>query len=46
MSAIGIGALVHKIHVKQACYCQVLKDAKDKSGSPLSSLEWLEQSKN
>ena len=54
-SIIGTGALVHANHIKQARYClQVslcalfleLKDAKDKSDSMLSSLEWLEQSKN
>ena len=55
MSIIGTGALVHGNHMKQVRYClQVslsalflkLKDAKDKSGSTLSSLEWLEQLKN
>ena len=52
MSIIGTGALVPANHIKQACYCvQVslcalflkLNDEKDKSGSTLSSLEWLEQ---
>ena len=54
MSIIGTGDLIHANHIKQARYClQVslcalflkLKDAKDKSGLTLSSLEWLEQSK-
>ena len=52
---MGIGGLVQANHIKQAHYClQVslctlflkLKDAKDKPGSMLSSLEWLEQSKS
>ena len=55
MSIIRTGALVPANHIKQACYClQIplralllkLKDTKDKSGLALSSLEWLEQSKN
>ena len=55
MSVIDVEALVHANHIKQACYCpQVslhalflrLKDAKDISGSTLSSLDCLEQSKN
>ena len=55
MPIIRTGALVHENLIKQARYClQVclcalflkLKDAKDKSRSTLSSLEWLEQSKN
>ena len=55
MSTIRTGALVHANHIKQARYylqvffCALflkLKDVKDKLGSILSSLEWLEQLKN
>ena len=55
MSIKENGALPHTNHVKQAGYClqvslcalfSTLKDAKEKSGLILCSLEWLEQSLN
>ena len=54
LSIIGTGALVNANHIKQARYClQVslcaiylkLTEAKDKSGSPLTPMEWLEERK-
>ena len=55
MSIIGTGALVNANHIKQVRYClQVslcalyikLNEAKDKSNSSLTLIEWLQERKN